>query len=58
MPEQANAQKTNRLGEEKIPKLLMQFSLPAIVGMLVNSIYNVVDRIFIGNKPVCSASRG
>ncbi len=51
MPEQQAAQKTNRLGEEKIPKLLMQFSLPAIVGMLVNSIYNVVDRIFIGNSP-------
>lgn len=45
------SEKTNRLGEEKIPKLLMQFSLPAILGMLVNSIYNVVDRVFIGNIP-------
>jgi len=34
--------------EERIGKLLWKFSLPAIVGMLVNSIYNIVDRIFVG----------
>ncbi|MTI82708.1 MAG: MATE family efflux transporter [Firmicutes bacterium] len=38
------------LGEEKIPKLLLRFSIPTIAGMLVNAIYNVVDRIFIGNS--------
>lgn len=38
------------LGEKKISKLLIQFSVPAIVGMLVNALYNIVDRIFIGNK--------
>lgn len=37
------------LGEEKIGKLLLKFSIPAIVGMIVNAIYNIVDRIFIGN---------
>lgn len=37
------------LGEEKVSKLLIKFSLPAIVGMTVNAIYNIVDRIFIGN---------
>jgi putative MATE family efflux protein len=37
-----------QLGEDKISKLLIQFSIPAIVGMLVNGMYNVVDRIFIG----------
>lgn len=41
----------NPLGEERIYKLLMSFSIPAIVGMTVNSLYNVVDRIFIGNSP-------
>ncbi|WP_353049845.1 MATE family efflux transporter [Carnobacterium sp. ISL-102] len=35
-----------------MPKLLVEFSIPAIIGMLVNAIYNVVDRIFIGNDPV------
>jgi len=31
-----------------IGKLLLKFSLPAIVGMLVNALYNVVDRMYIG----------
>ncbi len=42
----------NPLGEEKISKLLYRFSVPAIVGMMVNALYNVVDRIYIGNSPV------
>lgn len=36
------------LSEESIGKLLLQFSVPAIIGMLVNALYNIVDRIFIG----------
>ncbi|HAE92335.1 MAG TPA: MATE family efflux transporter, partial [Tissierella sp.] len=36
------------LGEEPIGKLLIKFSIPAITGMIVNALYNVVDRIFIG----------
>ena len=43
--------KTERLGKEKITKLLMEFSIPATIGMLVNALYNIVDRIFIGNSP-------
>ena len=39
------------LGEEPIHKLLLQYSIPAIIGMLVNALYNVVDRIFIGKIP-------
>ncbi len=41
---------TARLGEAKLSKLLMEFSVPAIIGMLVNALYNVIDRIFIGNS--------
>ncbi|WP_410208279.1 MATE family efflux transporter [Fusobacterium sp.] len=37
------------MGTEKIGKLLLQFSLPAIIGMVVNALYNIVDRIYIGN---------
>ena len=37
------------LGEERIGKLLLKFSIPAIVGMIVNALYNIVDRMFIGN---------
>ena len=38
-----------RLGTEPVGKLLLRFSVPAITGMLVQSLYNVVDRIFIGH---------
>lgn len=41
-------QKDNPLGYEKIPKLLRKFAVPSIVGMLVSSLYNIVDQIFIG----------
>ncbi|MGL5753574.1 MAG: MATE family efflux transporter [Paraclostridium sp.] len=41
----------DRLGHEPIYKLLIQFSIPAMVGMIVNMLYNVVDRIYIGNIP-------
>ena len=37
------------LGQEKISKLLWDFSLPAIVGMVVNALYNIIDSIFVGN---------
>lgn len=43
--------KQNILGEEKISKLLMQFSVPAIIGMMVNTLYSIVDRMYIGNIP-------
>ncbi|NLA26447.1 MAG: MATE family efflux transporter [Firmicutes bacterium] len=39
---------TERLGTEQIGKLLFEFSMPAILGMLVNLLYNTVDRIYIG----------
>nr|WP_320133411.1 MATE family efflux transporter [uncultured Holophaga sp.] len=39
---------TQRLAQEKPIKLLIQFSIPAIVGMLVSALYSVIDRIFIG----------
>ena len=38
----------NPLGYEKIPRLLKQFAIPSIIAMLVSSLYNVVDQIFIG----------
>ena len=37
------------LGTEKIPKLLLKFSIPAMTGMMVNALYNVVDSIYVGN---------
>ncbi|MDR2966089.1 MAG: MATE family efflux transporter [Treponema sp.] len=38
----------DRIGTDPIGKLLLRFSIPAITGMLVNALYNVVDRIFVG----------
>lgn len=37
-----------KLDEEKIPKLLLSFAIPAMVGMIAGAIYNIVDRIFVG----------
>ena len=37
------------LAQKPISKLLWQYSLPSIIAMVVNAIYNVVDRIFISN---------
>ena len=36
------------LGKEKISKLLLAFAVPCVISMLINSIYNIVDQIFIG----------
>ena len=36
------------LGKDNINKLLLSFSIPCIISMLINSIYNIVDQIFIG----------
>ena len=41
-------QEENILGREKIGKLIRKFSIPCIISMLVNSLYNIVDQIFIG----------
>jgi len=41
--------RAQQLGKEKIGTLLLKFSIPAIVGMLVQALYNVVDRIFVGH---------
>ena len=38
----------NILGTEKIGKLIRKFSIPCIISLLVNSLYNMVDQIFIG----------
>lgn len=38
----------NPLGYAPIGKLLTKFALPAVISMLVNAVYNIVDQIFIG----------
>lgn len=36
------------LGKDNINKLLISFALPCVISMLINSVYNIVDQIFIG----------
>lgn len=36
------------LGKEKINTLLLSFAIPCVISMLINSVYNIVDQIFIG----------
>lgn len=38
----------NPLGYQPIGRLLLRFAVPAVVSMLVNALYNIVDQIFIG----------
>lgn len=38
------------LGEEKIAKLLVKFSIPCILSLLISALYNIVDQIFVGNS--------
>ena len=42
--------KTKELETSKISKLLWQYALPAVVSQIVTSVYNIVDRIFLGHS--------
>ena len=37
------------LGTEKISKLMLKFSVPCVLSLLVSALYNIVDQIFIAN---------
>lgn len=39
---------TWRLEHERVDRLLMQYAIPAVIGTMVNALYNIVDRVFIG----------
>ena len=55
---QDTSNKFNALGEKSIPKLLVQYSLPAIIAMVVSSLYNIIDGIFIGQAVGADAISG
>jgi putative MATE family efflux protein len=44
----AGRDSTAQIGTDAIGRLLLRFSIPSIVGMLVQALYNIVDRMFIG----------
>lgn len=43
-------QNSHFLGTEKISKLMVKFSVPCVLSLLVSALYNIVDQIFIGNS--------
>ena len=49
--DQAMEEQENKLGTAPIGKLLVQMSLPAITAQVINALYNIVDRIYIGHLP-------
>lgn len=42
---------TQAMETEKIPRLLAQLAIPAVVAQIINLLYNIVDRIYIGHIP-------
>ncbi len=44
------------MGSGSIPKLMMNLAIPAVVAQLINMLYNIVDRIYIGHIPEAGAS--
>ena len=43
--------KSQDMGTGSIPKLLARLAIPAVVAQIVNLLYNIVDRIYIGHIP-------
>ena len=49
MTEEKMMQKNDptRLGRERIGKLLVEFAIPAVIGMAFNTLYNIIDTAFL-----------
>ena len=47
--------KTNDYGRDSIPLLVLKTSVPFMLAQLVNVLYSIVDRIYVGNIPVIGA---
>jgi putative MATE family efflux protein len=41
--------RSTQLGQASIPRLLLTFAIPAIVGMMAQALYNLIDRVFVGH---------
>ena len=48
--------KTTNMETGSIPKLLAQLAIPAVVAQVINLLYNIVDRIYIGHIPGIGAA--
>ena len=48
----SNLSSNEFLGREPVNKLLFRLALPTVAAQLINMLYNIVDRIYIGHIPV------
>lgn len=46
--EKAISEKQSPFASEPIGRLILKFAVPSVIALLVNSLYNIVDQIFIG----------
>ena len=45
-----------RMGTESIPRLMISMAVPSIIAQIINILYNIVDRIYIGHIPGVGAA--
>ena len=45
----AGNDRVTRMGTASIPRLITEFAIPSVVGMVVNGSYNIIDSIFLGH---------
>ena len=55
MEKARNSGKQQNMATGSIPRLLAQLAIPAVVAQVVNLLYNIVDRIYIGHMPEVGA---
>lgn len=48
--------KNQDMGSGSVPKLMMNLAVPAVIAQMINMLYNIVDRIYIGHIPQAGAS--
>lgn len=48
-----NQKGEQKMGTESIPKLMVSMAVPSIIAQIINILYNIVDRIYIGHIPRC-----
>ena len=46
-----NQKGEQKMGTESIPKLMVSMAVPSIIAQIINILYNIVDRIYIGKIP-------
>lgn len=56
MNETPNSNTSNPMATGNIPKLLAPLAIPAVIAQIINLLYNIVDRIYIGHIPNIGAA--